>query len=145
MSAGGPALLLGQRESIDGDIAGDIDMDPRSAASSAASSSASPAEELRAGSYDSLYKLVTIGDSGVGKTSLLMRLAHNTYSESLMTTVGLDFKLKTVAVDGARLKLQLWDTAGQERFRSLTSSSYRGCSGVVCVYSVGDRGVRLPV
>jgi len=80
-----------------------------------------------------------IGDSGVGKSSLLLRFASDQFEESYMTTVGLDFKIRTVEVDGKVVKLQMWDTAGQERFRTITSSYYRGAQGIVVVFAVDDK------
>ncbi|KAJ8887687.1 hypothetical protein PR048_013905 [Dryococelus australis] len=80
--------------------------------------------------YDHLFKLLIIGDSvcflfivtGVGKSSLLLRFADNTFSGSYITTIGVDFKIRTIDLDGERVKLQIWDTAGQERFRTITST-----------------------
>ena len=69
-------------------------------------------------------KILLIGDSGVGKSCLLLRFSDNTYSESYISTIGVDFKMKTVEVDDETLKLQLWDTAGQERFRNIASVSF---------------------
>jgi Ras-related protein Rab-8A len=86
--------------------------------------------------YDLLVKILTIGDSAVGKTCLLMRYANDTFSPSFITTIGIDFKVKYADVDGRRIKLQLWDTAGQERFRSITSSYFRGAQGALLVYDV---------
>ncbi|XKL64342.1 hypothetical protein PGB90_004428 [Kerria lacca] len=86
--------------------------------------------------YDHLFKLLIIGDSGVGKSSLLLRFADNTFSGSYITTIGVDFKIRTVEIDGERVKLQIWDTAGQERFRTITSTYYRGTHGVIVVYDV---------
>ncbi|XP_044260484.1 ras-related protein Rab-35 [Tribolium madens] len=86
--------------------------------------------------YDHLFKLLIIGDSGVGKSSLLLRFADNTFSGSYITTIGVDFKIKTVSIDGQKVKLQIWDTAGQERFRTITSTYYRGTHGVIVVYDV---------
>ncbi|XP_074604519.1 RAS oncogene family member Rab35 [Brevipalpus obovatus] len=88
--------------------------------------------------YDHLFKLLIIGDSGVGKSSLLLRFADNTFSGSYITTIGVDFKIKTITVDGERIKLQIWDTAGQERFRTITSTYYRGTHGVIVVYDVSN-------
>jgi Ras-related protein Rab-8A len=86
--------------------------------------------------YDLLIKILTIGDSAVGKTCLLMRYAADTFSPTFITTIGIDFKVKYADVDGRRIKLQLWDTAGQERFRSITSSYFRGAQGAILVYDV---------
>ncbi|XP_063049677.1 ras-related protein Rab-35-like [Engraulis encrasicolus] len=86
--------------------------------------------------YDHLFKLLIIGDSGVGKSSLLLRFADNTFSGSYITTIGVDFKIRTVEMEGEKVKLQIWDTAGQERFRTITSTYYRGTHGVIVVYDV---------
>jgi Ras-related protein Rab-35 len=86
--------------------------------------------------YDHLFKLLIIGDSGVGKSSLLLRFADNTFSPNYITTIGVDFKIRTINVDNQRVKLQIWDTAGQERFRTITSTYYRGTHGVIVVYEV---------
>ncbi|CAD5217571.1 unnamed protein product [Bursaphelenchus okinawaensis] len=97
---------------------------------SGAGSSASPRD------YDYLFKLLIIGDSGVGKSSLLMRFADNVFSNSYITTIGVDFKIRTITVMDKKVKLQIWDTAGQERFRTITSTYYRGTHGVIVVYDV---------
>jgi len=86
--------------------------------------------------YDHLFKLLIIGDSGVGKSSLLVRFADNTFSGNYITTIGVDFKIRTIEINGERVKLQIWDTAGQERFRTITSTYYRGTHGVIVVYDV---------
>jgi len=86
--------------------------------------------------YDHLFKLLIIGDSGVGKSSILLRFADNMFSGSYITTIGVDFKIRTIDVGGERIKLQIWDTAGQERFRTITSTYYRGTHGVIVVYDV---------
>ncbi|EDV22189.1 Ras-related protein Rab-35 [Trichoplax sp. H2] len=86
--------------------------------------------------YDHLFKLLIIGDSGVGKSSILLRFADNLFQGTYITTIGVDFKIRTIEVDGQRIKLQIWDTAGQERFRTITSTYYRGTHGVIVVYDV---------
>jgi len=89
--------------------------------------------------YDYLFKLLLIGDSGVGKSCLLLRFADQTFSESYISTIGVDFKIRTIQLNDKTVKLQIWDTAGQERFRTLTPSYYRGGQGIICVYDVSSR------
>lgn len=89
--------------------------------------------------YDMQIKLLMIGDSGVGKTCLLLRYANDSFSPTFITTIGIDFKIKNIEIDDKRVKLQIWDTAGQERFRTITTSYFRGAQGIVLVYDVTDR------
>jgi len=89
--------------------------------------------------YDMQIKLLMIGDSGVGKTCLLLRYANDSFSPTFITTIGIDFKIKNVEIDAKRIKLQIWDTAGQERFRTITTSYFRGAQGILLVYDVTDR------
>lgn len=88
--------------------------------------------------YDYLFKLLIIGDAAVGKSSLMMRFADNTFTHQHNYTVGVDFKIKTIKMNDRTVKLQIWDTVGQERFRTLTSSLYRGAQGVIMVYDTTD-------
>ncbi|XP_022143972.1 ras-related protein RABC2a-like [Momordica charantia] len=88
--------------------------------------------------YDLSFKVLLIGDSGVGKSSLLLTFVSSSLLD-LAPTIGVDFKIKQLTVGGKRLKLTIWDTAGQERFRTLTSSYYRGAQGIILVYDVTRR------
>jgi len=89
--------------------------------------------------YDHLFKLVLIGDSGAGKSCLLLRFADDAFTDSYVTTIGVDFRFKTIPVEKKTIKLQIWDTAGQERFRTITSAYYRGADGIIMVYDISDR------
>mmetsp|Transcript_37630 Transcript_37630/g.84094 ORF Transcript_37630/g.84094 Transcript_37630/m.84094 type:complete len:201 (-) Transcript_37630:123-725(-) len=89
--------------------------------------------------YDHLFKLVLIGDSGVGKSCLLLRFADNAFTDSYISTIGVDFRFRTVKVEKSTIKLQIWDTAGQERFRTITSAYYRGADGIILVYDVTNQ------
>ncbi|CAG2234786.1 RAB43 [Mytilus edulis] len=80
-------------------------------------------------SFDFLFKIVLIGDAGVGKTCVVQRFKSGTYVEKHGSTIGVDFTMKTLKVDGKLVKLQIWDTAGQERFRTITQSYYRSANG----------------
>lgn len=86
--------------------------------------------------YDFLFKLVLIGDSGVGKSCLLLRFADDNFTDSYISTIGVDFRFRTINVDSKVVKLQIWDTAGQERFRTITAAYYRGADGIIMVYDV---------
>lgn len=88
--------------------------------------------------YDFLIKLLLIGDSGVGKSCLLLRYTDNSFTSSFITTIGIDFKIKSIICGDSRVKLQLWDTAGQERFRTITAAYYRGAMGILLVYDISD-------
>merc|ERR1711934_1200289 len=82
--------------------------------------------------YDMLIKLLLIGDSGVGKSCLLCRYSDDVFNSNFIT------KIRTIELDGAKIKLQIWDTAGQERFRTITQAYYRGAMGILLVYDVTD-------
>uniref|UniRef100_A0A915AHM6 small monomeric GTPase n=1 Tax=Parascaris univalens TaxID=6257 RepID=A0A915AHM6_PARUN len=84
-------------------------------------------------------KILIIGESGVGKSSLMLRFVDDTFDPEISATIGVDFRVTSRTVDGNRVKLAIWDTAGQERFRTLTPSYYRGAQGVICVYDVTNR------
>ncbi|XP_002730366.1 ras-related protein Rab-10-like [Saccoglossus kowalevskii] len=86
--------------------------------------------------YDLLFKLLLIGDSGVGKTCILFRFSDDAFNTTFISTIGIDFKIKTVELQGKKIKLQIWDTAGQERFHTITTSYYRGAMGIMLVYDI---------
>ncbi len=115
----------------------------------------------RASKYDYLIKLLLIGDSGkfalisdcmflssfilfysfklgVGKSCLLLRYSDDSFTSSFITTIGIDFKIKSIMCGESKVKLQIWDTAGQERFRTITTAYYRGAMGILLVYDVSD-------
>ena len=89
--------------------------------------------------YNFLFKLLLIGDSGVGKSCMLLRFADNEYSDKYISTIGVDFKIKTIYNNDSIIKLQLWDTAGQERFRTITTSYYRGAHGIILAFDITNR------
>ena len=84
-----------------------------------------------------IVKVVIIGDAGTGKTSLLLRAADDVFSESYITTIGVDFKIRSD--EASNIKLQIWDTAGQERFRTITTSYYKGAGVFIIVFDVTNR------
>lgn len=88
--------------------------------------------------YDQLFKLVLVGDYDVGKQELIKRFVDGYFQGKYVTNVAVDLRVKTIEVDGKRIKLQLWDTVGNERFRSLTSAYFRGAHGVLLVYDVSS-------
>ena len=82
---------------------------------------------IRCAPHDYLIKLLLIGDSGVGKSCLLLRFCDDAFTPSFITTVGIDFKIKTLRLDDSSIKLQIWDTAGQERFKTITNGTNTSC------------------
>ncbi|KAJ3254801.1 Ras- protein Rab-11A [Chytriomyces hyalinus] len=86
--------------------------------------------------YDYLFKVVLIGDSGVGKSNLLSRFTRNEFNLDSKSTIGVEFATRTIQVDGKTIKAQIWDTAGQERYRAITSAYYRGAVGALLVYDI---------
>ena len=88
---------------------------------------------------DHNFKFVVIGDTGAGKSSVLLRFADNAFQDSYMATVAVDFRHRTVTINGESCKLQIWDTSGQERYRTITSAYYRGADAIVMVYDVTNQ------
>lgn len=93
--------------------------------------------------FDYLFKIVLIGDCGTGKTCIVQRLKSGNFIERHGNTIGVDFSMKTLVIDGKKVKLQIWDTAGQERFRTITQSYYRSANGVIIVYDITKRSTFL--
>jgi Ras-related protein Rab-11A len=89
--------------------------------------------------YDYLFKVVLIGDSGVGKSNLLSRFTRNEFNLESKSTIGVEFATKSIQADNKTIKAQIWDTAGQERYRAITSAYYRGAVGALLVYDISKR------
>ena len=85
-----------------------------------------------------IFKILTIGESGVGKTCILRRFVEDKFLKNHLATIGIDFKTKTLNINNQEIKLKIWDTAGQERFRNITTQYYKGADGIVLVYDVTD-------
>lgn len=90
-------------------------------------------------SYSYVFKFILVGDSSVGKTSLLKRFIDGSYLHNYDSTLGVDFAVKIIPVKNQNIKLQIWDTAGQEKFKTITTSYYRGISGIILVYDITNR------
>lgn len=88
--------------------------------------------------YDVLFRLLILGDSGVGKTCMLRRFTENEFAPSHISTIGVDFKMKTLDIDGIKVRVQIWDTAGQERYQTITKQYYRRAQGIIFVYDITD-------
>ena len=84
------------------------------------------------------FKILTLGESGVGKTCILRRFVENKFLKNHLATIGIDFKTKTLNINNQEIKLKIWDTAGQERFRNITTQYYKGADGIVLIYDVTD-------
>ena len=89
---------------------------------------------------ESVYKVLLLGDSTVGKTCFLMRYTDNTFQEIHMSTIGLDYRLKSMTLkSGKNVKVQIWDTAGQDRFRAITKNYFKGAHGIILIYDVTNQ------
>ena len=88
--------------------------------------------------YSAHIKILVLGESGVGKTSLLLRYCEDDYSNNHLPTIGVDFKIKSISIKDKKYKLQIWDTAGQERFQKITKTYYRSSNGVILTYDITD-------
>ena len=89
--------------------------------------------------YDFIFKVLLLGNSDVGKSSLLLRYVDSIWNEAFVPTIGVDFKVKTLTIDEKKVKMQIWDTAGQERFRTVVSTYFRGAHGILLLYDVTNR------
>ena len=89
--------------------------------------------------YDYMFKVLLLGDAGVGKTSLMWRFSDDVFNHTYIPTIGIDFKLRTIEVQGQKVRLQVWDTAGQERFHAISVSYYRTAAGIMLVYDITRR------
>ena len=89
---------------------------------------------------DHVFKVLLIGDSNVGKTSLLLQYTENRYSDT-ECTIGIDFKIKKLDVSSKSIKLQIWDTAGQEKFNTITTSYYKGAHGIIIVFDISNKTI----
>lgn len=88
---------------------------------------------------DYVFKIIIVGDAGVGKSCLLRRFADQSFTDNYINTIGVDFKVRTLEIGGKNVKLNIWDSAGQERFRTIVNTYYRGAHGIIVVYDTTDR------
>jgi len=89
--------------------------------------------------YDYIFKVLLLGNSDVGKSSLLLRFVDSLWNDTFVPTIGVDFKVKTLEINNQRVKMQIWDTAGQERFRTVISTYFRGAHGILLLYDVTNK------
>ena len=89
--------------------------------------------------YDFIFKVLLLGNSDVGKSSMLLRFVDSVWNDAFTPTIGVDFKVKTLEIDNKRVKMQIWDTAGQERFRTVVSTYFRGAHGILLLYDVTNK------
>ena len=89
--------------------------------------------------YEFIFKVLLLGNSNVGKSSLFLRFVDDIWNDTFVPTIGVDFKIKTFEIDSQKVKMQIWDTAGQERFKNIFASYYRGAHGILLLYDVTDK------
>ena len=89
--------------------------------------------------YEFIFKVLLIGNSNVGKSSLFLKFVDDIWNDTFVPTIGVDFKIKTFEIDSSKIKMQIWDTAGQERFKNIIASYYRGAHGILLLYDVTDK------
>ena len=89
--------------------------------------------------YEFIFKVLLLGNSNVGKSSLFLRFVDDIWNDTFVPTIGVDFKIKTFNIDNKKIKMQIWDTAGQERFKNIIASYYRGAHGILLIYDVTDK------
>ena len=89
--------------------------------------------------YDFIFKVLLLGNSDVGKSSMLLRFVDSVWNDAFTPTIGVDFKVKTLEINNKRVKMQIWDTAGQERFRTVVSTYFRGAHGILSLYDVTNK------
>ena len=89
--------------------------------------------------YEFIFKVLLLGNSNVGKSSLFLRFVDDIWNDNFVPTIGVDFKIKTFDIDEKKIKMQIWDTAGQERFKNIIASYYRGAHGILLIYDVTDK------
>jgi len=89
--------------------------------------------------YEFIFKVLLLGNSNVGKSSLFLRFVDDIWNDTFVPTIGVDFKIKTFNIDEKKIKMQIWDTAGQERFKNIIASYYRGAHGILLIYDVTDK------
>ena len=89
--------------------------------------------------FDYLFKSIIVGDSGVGKTNIVLRFTEDAYKNCHTATIGVDFKIKTINVDDKKVRLQVWDTAGQCKFRNITKTYFKGATGAIFTYAINDK------
>ena len=89
--------------------------------------------------YEFIFKVLLLGNSNVGKSSLFLRFVDDIWNDTFVPTIGVDFKIKTLEIDGKKIKMQIWDTAGQERFKNIIASYYKGAHGILLLFDVTDK------